>query len=556
MRQILAFALVFPAFLSAAGPAGLLQILTAELNRNFTTLQDKAEPKPYFLSYSVVEQENSSVSAVLGAITSNHTRHQRSLDVSIRLGSAKLDNYHQIRGDMPDFASGVPVALDDSAAAIQRRLWAETDRVYRLAAQRLTNINTNREVKVADKETAADDFSVEQPETATIPTAAIAFNQQEWAGRLRKLSARFSKYPKVLSSQVTVTAMRETKYFVSSEGTRLQHGRPFARIMIVAQAKAADGMDLSTSDSFSAADPKKLPNDKDIEDAIDRVARDLTRLLDAPLVEPYVGPAILSGRAAGVFFHEIFGHRIEGHRQKDESDGQTFTKRIGENVLPPFLSVVFDPTLHELSGEDLHGWYDFDDEGVRARRVAVVEQGILKTFLMSRSPIAGFPHSNGHGRKQAGAEAVSRQSNLIVQAAQTVTEKRLREMLIDQIKRQNKPYGYYFQDITGGFTTTGRQGFQAFKVIPLVVYKVYADGREELVRGADLVGTPLASFAKILAAADKPGIFNGYCGAESGSVPVSAISPALLIGEIEIQKKDQSRDQPPLLPAPTGGGAN
>lgn len=556
MRQILAFALVFPAFLSAAGPAGLLQILTAELNRNFTTLQDKAEPKPYFLSYSVVEQENSSVSAVLGAITSNHTRHQRSLDVSIRLGSAKLDNYHQIRGDMPDFASGVPVALDDSAAAIQRRLWAETDRVYRLAAQRLTNINTNREVKVADKETAADDFSVEQPETATIPTAAIAFNQQEWAGRLRKLSARFSKYPKVLSSQVTVTAMRETKYFVSSEGTRLQHGRPFARIMIAAQAKAADGMDLSTSDSFSAADPKNLPNDKDIEDAIDRVARDLTRLLDAPLVEPYVGPAILSGRAAGVFFHEIFGHRIEGHRQKDESDGQTFTKRIGENVLPPFLSVVFDPTLHELSGEDLHGWYDFDDEGVRARRVPVVEQGILKTFLMSRSPIAGFPHSNGHGRKQAGAEAVSRQSNLIVHAAQTVTEKRLREMLIEQIKRQNKPYGYYFQDITGGFTTTGRQGFQAFKVIPLVVYKVYADGREELVRGADLVGTPLASFAKILAAADKPGIFNGYCGAESGSVPVSAISPALLIGEIEIQKKDQSRDQPPLLPAPTGGGAN
>ncbi len=556
MRQILAFALVFPAFLSAAGPAGLLQILTAELNRNFTTLQDKAEPKPYFLSYSVVEQENSSLSAVLGAITSNHTRHQRSLDVSIRLGSAKLDNYHQIRGDMPDFASGVPVALDDSAAAIQRRLWAETDRVYRLAAQRLTNINTNREVKVADKETAADDFSVEQPETATIPTAAIAFNQQEWAGRLRKLSARFSKYPKVLSSQVTVTAMRETKYFVSSEGTRLQHGRPFARIMIAAQAKAADGMDLSTSDSFSAADPKNLPNDKDIEDAIDRVARDLTRLLDAPLVEPYVGPAILSGRAAGVFFHEIFGHRIEGHRQKDESDGQTFTKRIGENVLPPFLSVVFDPTLHELSGEDLHGWYDFDDEGVRARRVPVVEQGILKTFLMSRSPIAGFPHSNGHGRKQAGAEAVSRQSNLIVHAAQTVTEKRLREMLIEQIKRQNKPYGYYFQDITGGFTTTGRQGFQAFKVIPLVVYKVYADGREELVRGADLVGTPLASFAKILAAADKPGIFNGYCGAESGSVPVSAISPALLIGEIEIQKKDQSRDQPPLLPAPTGGGAN
>lgn len=556
MRQILAFALVLPVVLSAAEPSGLLPILTEELNRNFTTLQDKADPKPYFLSYSVVEQESSSLNAVLGAITSNHKRHQRMLDVSLRLDSPKLDNYHQIRGDMPDFASGAPVALDNSPAAIKRRLWAETDRVYRLSAQRLTNIKTNREVKVADKDTAADDFSIEQPETAAIPTAAIVFNEQEWTGRLRKLSARFSKYPKVLASQITVTSTRETKYFVSSEGTRLQHGRPFARIMIVAQAKAADGMDLSTSDSFSAADPKNLPQDKEIEDAIDRVARDLTRLLDAPLVEPYVGPAILSGRAAGVFFHEIFGHRIEGHRQKDETDGQTFTKRVGENVLPTFLSVIFDPTLHEMAGEDLHGWYDFDDEGVRARRVTLVDNGILKTFLMSRSPIAGFPHSNGHGRKQAGAEAVSRQSNLIVKAAQTVPEKRLRELLLEQIKRQNKPYGYYFQDITGGFTTTGRQGFQAFKVIPLVVYKVYADGREELVRGADLVGTPLASFAKILAASDKPGIFNGYCGAESGSVPVSAISPALLIGEIEIQKKDQSRDQPPLLPAPSDGGAN
>jgi hypothetical protein len=129
-------------------------------------------------------------------------------------------------------------------------------------------------------------------------------------------------------------------------------------------------------------------------------------------------------------------------------------------------------------------------------------------------------------------------------------------MLLEEIKRQNKPYGYYFQDITGGYTTTGRQGFQAFKVLPLVVYKVYPDGKEELVRGADLVGTPLSSFAKILAASDKPGVFNGYCGAESGSVPVSAISPALLIGEMEIQKKDQSRDQPPLLPAPSAGGAN
>lgn len=556
VRYFLGFALIFPILAAAAEPSGLVKILAEELDRNYTTLQDKGDPKPYFLSYAVTERESWSLSGVLGTITSNNKRHQRFLDVSMRVGSPKLDNYHQIRGEMPDFAAGAPLALDDSPDAIKRRVWSETDRVYRLATQRLTNIKTNKEVKVADKETMADDFSIESPETASISPASIAFHDDEWAARLRKLSARFAKYPKVLASQISVTATRETKYFVSSEGTRIQHGRPFARIMILAQAKASDGMDLNTSESFSAADPKQLPKDKEIEEAVDRIAKDLTNLLDAPLVEPFVGPAILSGRAAGVFFHEIFGHRIEGHRQKDETDGQTFTKRIGESVLPSFLSVVFDPTLHQMANEDLHGWYDFDDEGVRARKVNLVENGILKTFLMSRSPIAGFEHSNGHGRKQPGAEVVSRQSNLIVQAAQTVPEKKLREMLLAEIKRQNKPYGYFFQDITGGFTTTGRQGFQAFKVLPLVVYKVYPDGREELVRGADLVGTPLASFSKILAASDKPGVFNGYCGAESGSVPVSAISPALLIGEMEIQKRDQSRDQPPLLPAPSAGGAN
>ena len=108
---------------------------------------------------------------------------------------------------------------------------------------------------------------------------------------------------------------------------------------------------------------------------------------------------------------------------------------------------------------------------------------------------------------------------------------------------------------TGGYTTTGRGGLQAFKVIPLVVYRVYPDGRpDELVRGADMVGTPLASFAKILATSNRQEVFNGYCGAESGSVPVSAVSPAILISEIEIEKKDASQDLLPLLQSPLMAG--
>jgi len=189
---------------------------------------------------------------------------------------------------------------------------------------------------------------------------------------------------------------------------------------------------------------------------------------------------------------------------------------------------------------------------VKARPVTAVENGVLKTFLMSRSPIKGFDKSNGHGRREPGLEVVSRQSNLIVESSHAVPETRLRQMLIDEVKRQNKPYGLYFEDITGGFTTTQRAGLQAFKVIPVIVYRVYPDGRpDELVRGTDIVGTPLASFSKILATGDKPEVFNGYCGAESGSVPVSAVSPSILVSEIEIEKKSKSDDRPPLLSEPT-----
>jgi predicted Zn-dependent protease len=318
-----------------------------------------------------------------------------------------------------------------------------------------------------------------------------------------------------------------------------------------ARGKALDGMDLGTMATFEAADPEHLPKLSELEASARQVSSDLEKLIDAPVVEPFVGPAILSGRAAGVFFHEIFGHRVEGQRQRDENEGQTFTRSVGKPVLPDFLSVVFDPTRRAFDGIDLNGWYAYDDEGVKARPVTVVESGILKTFLMSRMPIKGFDHSNGHGRRQPGFDIVARQSNLIVESKNRVPEAKLREMLIAEIKRQAKPYGLYFRDVTSGYTTTRRRGLQAFTVVPVVVFRVYPDGRpDELVRGVDIVGTPLASFSRILATSDHAAVFNGICGAESGNVPVSAISPALLVSEIEVQKKERSLDRPPFLPRP------
>jgi len=224
---------------------------------------------------------------------------------------------------------------------------------------------------------------------------------------------------------------------------------------------------------------------------------------------------------------------------------------VDQQILPSFISIVDDPTMKKLGNEDLLGYYQYDDEGVIAQRVTLVDHGVLKNFEMSRSPLIGFPHSNGHGRRQIGATPVSRQGNLIVESDKTVSNAQLRAKLIELIKQQNKPFGLLIDDIAGGFTFTGRAQPQAFQVEPLVVYKVFADGRpDELVRGVNIVGTPLAALTKIVATGNTTEVFNGYCGAESGYVPVSASAPAILTSELEVQKSQTSTDRPPILPPP------
>ncbi len=536
--------------LAAQAQSPLIKILSDELDRNYQTLK-KADPAPYFIGYSVIDQEADVVSASGGALDAQNHVHQRALDVTIRTGSPQLDNYHRVNGDRPRFTVARAIALEDNPASIRQILWLATDQVYRAASARMIRLKADEKLR-AQAGDQAPDFSKEEPSVFFSTTPKYKFDANEWAKRLRKLSAEFTKYPGALNSSVSVEAQRVSKALVTTEGTRLEHGRLFARFFITARGKASDGMDLATLETFEADDPAKLPRDAQILAAVEKAGANLNNLLHAPLADPFVGPAILSGRATGVFFHEIFGHRIEGHRQKDESEGQTFTKSVGKPVLPEFLSIVFDPTKTEFQSTSLNGYYLYDDEGVKARPVTVVDKGILKTFLMSRSPIDGFPQSNGHGRRSPGAEIVSRQSNLFVQSSKQVSDAELRKMLIDEVKRQNKPYGLYFDQVSSGYTTTARRGLQAFTVIPLVVYRVYADGRpDELIRGVDIVGTPLTSFAKIMATSDHMEVFNGICGAESGDVPVSAIAPAILVSEIEIQRKERSQDRPPYLGRPT-----
>ena len=529
----------------------VLAALQAELERSLKTL-GTLEPPAYYVGYTVTDTTRVNVSGSNGALLNSDEGRNRWLEVSVRAGDYNLDSSHKVgERQMQGGGPGTQVPIDDDADVLRRSIWLETDKQYRVASQALIKIKTGKEVKVETAEGRAPDFSREQPHTYIGVPATIAVDRKPWEEKVRAYTKSFRASTAIINSIVTFSAQAQNAYQVTSEDTQLQFGQIRYRLELFIQGKAPDGMDIDRYYNFDWVNPADAPDDNAVFAAEATMRKELEGLVAAPINDPTVGPALLTGRAAAVFFHEVFGHRAEGHRQKDVTEGQTFSKKVGEQILPEFLTITDDTTMKKLGGQDLLGYYQFDDEGVQAQRVSLVEHGVLKNFEMSRSPLVGFQHSNGHGRRQLGATPVSRQGNLIVQSSKTVTNAQLRAKLIELIKAQGKSYGLLIDDIAGGFTFTGRGQPQAFQVLPLVVYKVFADGRpDELVRGVDIVGTPLAALTKIVATGDTPEVFNGYCGAESGSVPVSAASPAILTSELEVQKKESSTDRPPILPPP------
>jgi TldD protein len=529
----------------------LLAALQAELERSMKTFKAQ-DPPAYFIGYTITDTQRADVSGSNGALLNSAEARNRWLEVTVRTGNYETDDTHKVGERTQTTAGpGTSVPLDDDPGVVRRAVWLETDSQYRAAAEALIKIKTGKEVKVDSVENRAPDFSHEQPHTSIGPQVSFTVDRMPWEEKVRSYTRTFRESAAIINSIVTFTAQAQNVLQVTSEGTQLQFGQIRYRLELFIQGKAPDGMDIDRYYNFDWVNPSDAPDDKAVLAAQTTMRKELEGLVVAPINEPSVGPALLTGRAAAVFFHEVFGHRAEGHRQKDAAEGQTFAKKVDEPILPSFLSIVDDTTMKKLGKEDLLGYYQFDDEGVPAQRVTLVDHGVLKGFEMSRSPLVGFPNSNGHGRRQLGATPVSRQGNLIVESSKTVTNAQLRAKLIELIKAQGKPFGLLIDDIAGGFTFTGRGQPQAFQVLPLVVYKVFPDGRpDELVRGVDIVGTPLAALTKIVATGDTPEVFNGYCGAESGSVPVSAASPAILTSELEVQKKESSTDRPPILPPP------
>lgn len=512
----------------------------------------KASPSAYFIAYTVSDLDDAEVSGSNGALLSSSENHERYLEVQTRVGSYELDNTHKVEGREPAWYSpGTEVTLDEDVPLLRREIWRETDRQYRAAVQAYIGVQASNEVQAQSAEQVAPDFSHEQPRVSIGPPVSLHVDRQPWEDRVRKYTAAFSASPVVVNSIVTFTAGATNQYFVNSDGSQLAFGQVRFRLELFVQGKAPDGMDLQRYANFDWVDPSKEPTDDTVLAQVQLLTQQIAALQQAPLVEPFAGPTLLTGRAAAVFFHEVLGHRLEGFRQKDVSEGQTFTSKINQQILPDFITVRDDPTTQEINGQVLLGYYPFDDEGVPAQNVILVDHGVLKNFLMGRSPLVNFPHSNGHGRRQLGYQPIARMGNTIVESSKTMSNAALRQLFIEEIRKQGKPFGLLIDDIAGGFTFTGRSQPQAFQVQPLIVYKVFPDGRpDEMVRGVNIVGTPLISITKIIATGDTPEVFDGYCGAESGSVPVSAVAPEILISEMEVSKKETSTDTPPILPPP------
>src|ERR1700722_4014102 len=548
---ICVFAVCSPTTALSASSSVVMQAMKQELARSQKLLGQQTVT-PYFISYGITQTEGMYVTGSFGALTGSRQELHRVLDVDVRVGSPEMDNTRQIRGRTSEFAfpghpSPIEVPVDDDLDFIRAVLWYRTDKTYQQAVEQLTRAQTNTQVETEQEDRSAD-FSHDVSQHYSEPLPHLKIDKALLEDKVRKYTAAFASYADIYEATAVFVATAETRWYANTEGSEIQTAQTYYRLYIQAVTKAADGMELPRFETFWASAPERLPDDHTVLSAVQKIISDLRALQNAPVVDPYVGPAILSGRASAVFFHEVFGHRLEGHRLKRDYEGQTFKRRINEQVLPTEFSVYSDPTVHRLANQDLAGSYDYDSEGIRARKVFNVENGVLRNFLMSRTLIDGFPNSNGHGRNQPGFASTARQSNLIIEASRPVSHEQLKKMLIEEIKQQKKPFGLLFDDITGGFTITRRIMPNAFNVMPVMVYRVYPDGTEQLVRGVDLIGTPLTAFTNIVAADDQPAVFNGFCVAESGAIPVSTVSPALLFSEVEVQKKSKSQERSPILP--------
>jgi len=534
----------------------VLKAVQTELARSQARLQLPGEDKPYFIRYLVRDYDEREIGARFGAIVDDSSQRARHASVEVRVGNYKFDNTANTSDNAYDFDDfqryrpPVTAPLDDDVEVLRATLWLQTDAEYKSALSALHKKRGKRVTNVVEDENLPS-FSRTTKQIHIDAPVPIAFEMEVWREKLRRLSALFKRHPTIFDSSIKVSLSHQTRTLATSEGTALINDRIVFGLHLNAVALGENGLLVNHGKSVYGATEQDLPDEKTLTEMVALVVREVEALRKAPMLDPYNGPAILLPEAAGVFFHEALGHRLEGERQNSNHEGATFKGQIGKPVLPTFISVIDDPSLRSVGKISLNGYYRYDDEGVVSTPVKLVENGILRSYLMSRTPVKGVVQSNGHGRSESTSDPIGRMANTIVRSTKQVPYATLKQMLLEEIKRQKKDFGLIISDITGGQTNTSSYDFQAFKGVPRIVYRVDAvTGKETMVKGVEFVGTPIGSLNRIAATSDEIGVFNGFCGAESGYIPVSTVAPAILISEIELQRTGRELERGPVLPPP------
>ena len=535
----------------------VLDALQKELDRRPRLTTEGFEP-PYYVSYLLRDVHRMNISGKYGALYDSNEDRGRNLYANVRVGSYDLDSSGEGGFEFnfdPDTDYGslfnyVRAPIDDDADALRDALWLLTDYKYKEALQTFLQKKGKTVYSVAKKVPVAD-FTKEPPLKQVGPRINAKMDRAYWEGMVRSEGLYLKNFPQVFDSGVTATVQKTTKYFVSSEGSQLVSDEVLYAVSANALTRAEDGQLLEGTRTWYAHEFADLPDAPTIHREMEKMVDELMKQRDAEVIPPYSGPAVLAPRVTGVFFHEAIGHRLEGKRQRSDKEGQTFKDKIGQPVIPSFLTVLDDPSVAKYEKTDLNGYYPFDDEGVPSKPITLIQSGVLRNFLLSRLPIEGFDRSNGHGRNASFEDPMGRMANLIVKGDKPVSDEKLKSMLIAEAKRQGKTFGVWIEEVAGGETNTQRGDIQAFHGIPTRMFKVDVEtGKMTLVRGAEFIGTPLTVISKIMATGQKSDVFNGFCGAESGYVPVSTVAPAVLLEELELQRSASEKRKSPLLPPP------
>jgi predicted Zn-dependent protease len=530
--------------------------LEAELARSMRLLVRPGHPRVYFLSYLLRNERRESVRTRLGAIVDHHVDARSHVFADVRVGSYRYDQV--AKGGLDDNAHDdesvryIDMPAEVSEDAYKIALWRLTEARYREAADQYYE-RKGEELHYVDEARRVPSRSKARGEKAGKLTRFAEFDVDRFTHALRKASALLKGSPEIQVSEIELAAWHRQQLFVSSEGAYVSEQRAIFDLHATFWMLAPGGHRIEHEVSLVTSDPSELPDEKGIVKLVQGRIDLLRALARAPHLPSFSGPVLLAPVPAGLFFHEVIGHRLEGSRLLSSDEGATFVNLRGKRIAPRFVDIVDDPTVDRFTGKSLIGGFRYDDEGRWATRAELVQGGVLKSFLTSAAPVPGQKELNGHARNSRHERPISRMSNLFVTSRKPLSKEALWERFLEEIRRKKAPYGIFVRETLGGETDTRSYDFQAFKGEIMVLERVTPDGKRELCRGVDFVGTPLSALDSLVALGDDLTVDNAYCGAESGMIPVSTVAPSALMASLELQSKDRQRFAPFALPPPRIG---